>query len=266
MAQAASRGGSARAMVKFAAEQLLWARVGIQGSVERRRTPSGRPLPAPVPPTEVLQTRAQWQAAVRECRRLRLPLHHDRPKNWDSLGALSTVLHEVGTDAAVVDAGSARYSTLLPSLRMYGLTRLVGTNLEFGSETRHGPVSFRYGDVTATDFADGELDAITCLSVIEHGVPVEKFLIESARILRPGGVLVVSTDYDQQPPDTTGKVGYGVPVHVLSPGEIRDLVNTADANGLDLLGELQLEHPERPIHWKRFELDYTYIRLSFRKR
>jgi hypothetical protein len=265
MTKAASHGGLARALAKYAAEQVLWARVRLQSALERRSN-SPRPLPAPVPPTEVLRTREQWQAAVRDCRRLRLPLHHDRPKNWDSLGALSTALHHVGTDATVVDAGSARYSTLLPSLRLYGLTQLVGTNLEFGSATRHGPVVFRHGDITATDFADGELDAIACLSVIEHGVPVEPFLAESARILRPGGILVVSTDYDREPPDTTGRTAYGVPVHVFSPDEIQRLVKTADGYGLDLLGELELDHRERPIHWKRFGLDYTYLRLTFRRR
>ena len=31
----------------------------------------------------------------------------------------------------------------------------------------------------------GSLGAVTCLSVVEHGVPIEAFLRESARILRP---------------------------------------------------------------------------------
>lgn len=264
MAEAAPPGGLPRAVAKRGLEQALWGRVAVQRAVEARRG-GQRPRPEPVPPTEVLRTRAEWEAAVTECRRLRLPLHLDRPKNWDALGAVSTVLESVGTDAAVLDAGAARYSSILPWLRLYGLTRLVGNNLEFGEEKRHGTVRFRYGDITATDFDDAQFDAVTCMSVIEHGVPVEPFLKESARILRAGGVLVISTDYDQDPPDTTGITAYGVPVHIFAPEEIRALVATAAGVGLRLRGDLRLDHPERPLHWKRTGLDYTYIRLTFER-
>lgn len=261
---AAPPGGVALSLAKRGAEYALWGRVAVQRRLEARRGP--RPLPAPVPPTDVLRTDAEWERAVAECRRLRLPLHHDRPKNWDALGAVATVLDRCGTDARVLDAGSARYSSVLPWLRLYGLTDLVGNNLEFGDDVRRDGVLFRYGDITATDFPDGRFDAVTCMSVVEHGVPLEPFLAESARILRPGGVLVVSTDYDQDPPDTTGMTMYGTPVHIFSPGEIGELVVTAGRHGLDLLGDLALVHAERPVHWKRTGLDYTFIRLAFVRR
>jgi SAM-dependent methyltransferase len=216
-----------------------------------------------MPPTDVLSTRAQWQAAVAECRRLRLPLHPDRPKNWDALGAVATVLDTVGAGAAVLDAGGARYSSVLPWLRLYGLSDLVANNLEFGADARRDGVLFRYGDITATDFPDARFDAVTCMSVIEHGVAVDAFLAESARILRPGGVLVVSTDYDQHPPDTSGHRAYGQQVHIFSPDEIRALVTMAADVGLTLRGDLALEHAQRPVHWARTGLDYTFIRLTF---
>jgi SAM-dependent methyltransferase len=155
---------------------------------------------------------------------------------------------------------------VLPWLRLYGLTDLVGNNLEFGAEVHRDGVLFRYGDITATDFPDGRFDAVTCLSVVEHGVPVPAFLAETARILRPGGVLVLSTDYDADPPDTTGISMYGQPVHIFSPAEILALVATAAAAGLDLIGTPALDHRERPVHWRRTGLDYTFVRLSFRRR
>jgi SAM-dependent methyltransferase len=260
---AAPPGGLALAVAKRGAEYALWARVALQRRWEARR--GSRPRPAPMPATDVLRGAGDWRDAVTECRRLRLPLHHDRPKNWDALGAVATVLAECGDGARVLDAGSARYSSVLPWLRLYGLTDLVGNNLEFGADVRRDGVLFRYGDITATDFPDARFDAVTCMSVIEHGVPLEPFLAESARILRPGGVLVISTDYDADPPDTTGITMYGEQVHIFSPKEIRDLVALAARHGLTLVGELALEHAERPVHWTRTGLDYTFIRLTFRR-
>lgn len=266
MAQAAPPGGRSLALLKRAAETALWARVGAQRTIERRRyADGGRPRPPAVPPTDVLRTVADWQSAVAECKRLRLPLHYDKQKNWDALGAVSTVINHGGENPSVLDAGAARYSSVLPWLRLYGLTDLVANNLEFGRDVRRGGVLFRYGDVTATDFSDGRFDAVTCMSVIEHGVPLEPFLAESARILRPGGLLVISTDYDQDPPDTGDHQAYGQPVHIFSPAEIKDLVALAGEQGLVLEGELALEHPSRPVFWKRTGLHYTFIRLTFRK-
>jgi glycosyltransferase involved in cell wall biosynthesis/SAM-dependent methyltransferase len=260
MQEAAPPGGKLLKISKMGAEQVLWAR-----SAWSAQRASSRSLPTAVPPTDVLSTRAESERAVAECRRLGLPLHHDRPKNWDALGAVSTVLHHLGRDIRVLDGGAARYSSVLPWLRIFGVRELVGNNLEFTRTTRHGPVRFEPGDVTSTQYRDGWFDAVTCMSVIEHGVPLDAFLAESARILRPGGLLLVSTDYDQNPPDTTGKTAYGVPVTIFGPDDIRKFVSSAADHGLQLVGELRLHHAERPVHWKRTGLDYTFIRLAFRR-
>lgn len=262
---AAPPGGRALHLVKRAAEQALWSRVAVSRSLSGR-TGWQPPAPTPVPPCDVLRNRAEVETAVAECRRLGLPLHHDRPKNWDALGAVSTVVNVLGTGSRVLDAGAARYSSVLPWLRLYGLTELVGINLEFDRIIRHGGVRFEPGDITATRFDEGAFDAITCMSVIEHGVPLDGFARESARLLRPGGLLIVSTDYDQQPPDTTGITAYGAPVRIFGPDGIREFVDTAAEAGLALMGGLALHHDERPVHWKRTGLDYTFIRLTFVRR
>jgi glycosyltransferase involved in cell wall biosynthesis len=264
MAQAAPPGGRLLHLAKLGAEQALWTRVAAQRALAERRH-SERPLPQRVPPTDVLSTVADWQSAVAECRRLHLPLHHDHQKNWDALGAVSTVLHELGPDIRLLDAGAARYSSILPWLRLYGVRELVGNNLEFTRSMQHGPVRFEPGDITSTQYRDGWFDGVTCMSVIEHGVPLEGFVAEMARIIRPDGLLVVSTDYDQDPPDTTGKTAYGTPVRIFGPDDIRQFVKMAEACGLMLVGELRLAHETRPVHWKRTGLDYTFIRLTFRR-
>jgi SAM-dependent methyltransferase len=250
------------AIAKSGVERYLWARVRVQVEWDRARH-HRRPLPSRVPSTDILTTADDFQRAIAECRRLGLPLHHDRPKNWDALGAVSLILHEIGTDARVLDAGAASYSPVLPWLYVYGARELVGNNLEFKKKRRHGSVVYEPGDITDMPYADGSFDAITCLSVIEHGVPVRAFISQASRILRPGGLLIISTDYDKDPPDTSGLTAYGSPVKILGPPDIRALEATAGEYGLVLSGSLQLDHSERPLHWKRTNLDFTFIRLAF---
>jgi SAM-dependent methyltransferase len=266
-----------RAGAKLAVEALLWTRVRLTSrrNSRARSTPSGLPS---VEPTAVLQDDKQWRDAVQLARARALPLHRDLPKNWDTIGAAATVLARVdalsrssrsGRGPRVLDAGAARYSTLLGWLYLYGLRDLFGINLEFRRTVRHGRggcVRFEPGDATATRFETGTFDAVTCLSVIEHGVPMPEFFAETARLLRPGGVLVISTDYDADPPDTAGRVAYGAPVHVFGPAEIEALIKLADDAGLELDGRFVPDHAQRPVYWKRQRLRYTFVRLTFTRR
>src|ERR1035441_6259884 len=260
-----------RVLYDETAERLMWDRV--RGRITRERLSRGaKSRPPAVSPTAVLQTREESDDATSICRGLHLPMHPDRVKNWDTLGALSLILEHLDTQhareasVAVLEAGAALYSSFLPALALYRVPQLIGMGLEHKGTIRRGPVHFLSGDITETGLADGQFDAIGCLSVIEHGVPVEAFFRESARILRPGGLLVVSTDYDQDPPDTTGLTAYGEPVHIFSPTEILQLVEQAERAGLRLEGRLTFDHPSRPVHWYWTGLDYTFIRLTFRRK
>ena len=53
---------------------------------------------------------------------------------------------------------------------------------------------FRQANLEALPFDDGEFDLVFCSQVIEHVLDADLALAELARVLRPGGHLVISTD------------------------------------------------------------------------
>jgi SAM-dependent methyltransferase len=54
-------------------------------------------------------------------------------------------------------------------------------------------VEFRVGDILRLDPGDAEFDAVCSFETIEHVDDADALVAELARVLRPGGVLVVST-------------------------------------------------------------------------
>ncbi len=216
-------------------------------------------------PSGVLQSNFEWRAARSALRKLGLPRHHDGPKNWDTLAALTQILSQTTRNAKVLDAGAELYSALLPALYAYGYRNLTGINLVFSQPILRGPIRYEHGDITATQFEAGHFDAIASLSVIEHGVDLRKFFAEMARILRPGGVLVVSTDYWNEPVDTEGKIAFGAPIHVFSRQELSDTIETAHRCGLELETPFDFRCNERTVHWEGYDLDYTFAVMTFRR-
>jgi SAM-dependent methyltransferase len=250
-----------KSVTKRLVAALLWTRVGLR---VRLQQPPPPPRSAP-PENAVLHNRAEWESAVRELRHLGLPLHHDRPKNWDTLAALNMILARADRSASILDAGTALYSTMLPILWRYGYERLTGINLEFRKPVRRGPASFLPGDLTATSFEHEAFDVITCLSVIEHGVDLTAYFKEASRLLRPGGILFTSTDFHQEPIDTRGMTAYGTPVHIFTPDEITAALDTAAGFGLKPTGALDLRCDDKPVTWRRLGLRYTFVAFTLQK-
>jgi SAM-dependent methyltransferase len=210
----------------------------------------------------VLLSKADVDAAVEQLTRLRLPPMRDYPKNWDSLAALDLILRKTDRSARVLDAGSERYSMILPWLAMYGYRHLRGCNLVFDKPSRMGPIRYEYGDITATSYGNATFDAVTCLSVVEHGVNMEAYFREMSRIIRPGGVLITSTDYWEMPVETFGRRGYGVPIHIFDKAEILELFAIAARCGFELLSPVNLSSREKVVWWVQHDLSYTFLLFS----
>lgn len=209
-----------------------------------------------------LQSEPEVDEAITELTRIGLVPHPDRPKNFDHLVALGEILSHTGADANILEMGAATYSPLLVWLYQYGYRNLNGIDLTHGEPTKRGPIRFERMDLQHTAYPDASFDAIACMSVIEHGVDVAAYLAEARRLLRPGGILVTSTDYWPEPLATEGKTAYGVPVHVFTEPEVRALLQIAERAGLVTEQPVDLSSRDKVVHWARMDLDYTFVVLT----
>jgi SAM-dependent methyltransferase len=240
--------------------------LGYRLMLARDRRAMRRPAPPNAPwHNAVLQTERERDYAIEQIGSLGLPVMQDRVKNWDSLAALDCILSNTTPRARVLDAGAELYSVILPWLFLYGYRRLHGINLVFNKPVRRGSILYEYGDITRTKYPPASFDAITCLSVIEHGVDPGAWLTEMSRILKPGGVLFTSTDYWETSIDTRGQSAYGVPVRIFSRADVQAILKTAEGAGLRPTGPLSLACKDRVVHWQKVGLDFTFISFALRK-
>jgi SAM-dependent methyltransferase len=222
--------------------------------------------PGPASANRTLKNRSEWVEAFENARRLHVPLHRSQEKNWDHLAAVSTILARTPASARILDAGAEFYSNVLPTLFTYGYRDLYGINLSFADPARRGPIRYLPGDLTRTPFPDSFFDAITCLSVIEHGVPLGNYFREMHRLLKPGGALITSTDYYLTPIDTHGLVAHGCPIKIFSKPEIQAALFLAHDIGLQPTGDIDLECEEKPIRWEPYGLEYTFLIFTLQKK
>jgi SAM-dependent methyltransferase len=212
-----------------------------------------------------LRSSAEVDAAVAELERCGLPVHNDRPKNWDLLAAIGSILETTAPADPILEMGAPRYARLLPALALLGYRDLRGIDLTHTAALRIGPIQYEQMDLTRTSFPDRSFAAIACLSVIEHGVDVDAYLREAARLLRPGGILVTSTDFWCEPVNTSGLEAYGGPVRIFGPTDVSDWIERAAALGLHPVSTLDLDCSERVVEWARFGLRYTFLLLLLRR-
>ena len=213
-----------------------------------------------------LETSGDAAAAVAEVRSCGLPPHQDAPKNWDLLVALGMILDRTDRADPILEMGAPSYTRLLPWLALYGYRDLQGIDLVWKAPARTGPIRFQPMDLTRTTFPDRSFAAIACLSVVEHGVDIGAYLREAARLLRPGGLLVTSTDFWCEPIETAHLTAYGGPVRIFTPADIAGWLPLAESVGLVPVRPLDLACAERVVTWERLGLRYTFANLVLERR
>jgi N-acetylglutamate synthase-like GNAT family acetyltransferase len=142
---------------------------------------------------DVLKTKDDFKKIAKWLDDKDLPKHIDPPKNWDSYSALSIIinhLRRVSKNKRILDAGGEYYPSILKLLDACGFDDLTSINIVYKDTKRITNITYEFGDITSTRFKPNYFDAIVCLSVIEHGVDINKYLQEMYRILKPGGILI----------------------------------------------------------------------------
>ena len=218
-----------------------------------------------------LQDKDEREAATKLVEWLGFPSHHDPQKNWDTLKCLLYVTSLGDKERPVLDAGSGARGVVLRWLHQVGYRNLYACDLkpvktdlleEYG-------IKFTPQDLVDTSYEDGMFQAVTSVSVIEHDVPLDDYVKEMYRILRPGGLLLTSTDYWSEPVDCAGIYPYGKDMgqmKVFQPREIGELVAMAEATGFELCRPLVLGTGERAVRWDRVDREYTFAFIALRKK
>lgn len=216
---------------------------------------------------KALETEAEVTETLQRLYRLGLVVHQDYQKSWDAFRAFSVVMAEGNKRSAVLDMGASEYGVILNWLHLYGLRDLHGCDLSFATEFRRGSIHYTPQNIERTGYPSARFDFITCLSVVEHGVRLDAFFREAARLLKPGGYLLVSMDYWNEPIDTSSLYDdwYHCPVRIFTPDAAGEMIRIAAESGLAPTEPVDLTCGDRVVHWARFGLRYTFLFVAFRR-
>lgn len=228
---------------------------------------AARPFLLTIDHPQPLKQWAQVEDALERVLTLGLPAHKGREKNWDFLAAFSLIMNRNRREDVVVDMGSGPTSVILQWLDLYGYRHLHGNDLQL-PERREGHVDYRVQNIEQTTYPDAFADVITCLSVIEHGVNMQRFLAECWRVLKYNGLLIISTDFWCDTRDLQGISDELGAVHLADPTTIAEIITLAEKIGFRVAGTADFDCGEpvvRRPNVPRLHQRYTFYFLHFTK-
>jgi SAM-dependent methyltransferase len=183
-------------------------------------------------------------------------------KSWDVLLTVKFIESHVGKSDPILDIGCFA-SELIVILHKLGHARLAGADLnpELQLMPYHESIDYQRVDFMHTNFSDASFQAITAISVIEHGFQAAFLLKEVSRLLRPGGYFVASFDYWPEKIDTTGIRLFGVSWDIFSEAEVTQFVSDAGRFGLECVGDSKSEIGEPTIKFRGKKYTFAWIVL-----
>lgn len=213
----------------------------------------------------MLDDKAEIEKATSKIQELRIEGHHDKAKNWDLFLSLYSI-RKFNKRAKILDAGSGSKAVFAKSAHSLGFKNVFACDLQDISVKQ---IERTKCNLTQTPYKDNFFDAIACLSVIEHGVNLKLFSDEMYRICKPGGELIVSTDFWPIEEDYSDRFPYGhenPPMRLFSNSSMGILFNTLARSGWKVPDYQNFQPtPERPIFWERMNARYTFLWFYVKK-
>ena len=138
------------------------------------------------------------QGYIEQTSRFNLPYLPDSAKAFDVVKVYEFLKRNaVPLSSRILDMGAYQSATLW-GLHNLGFQNLYGIdlNLQIYDLPYSTEIHYRYADMIATHFPSDSFDVCMALSSIEHTpTRLNRFLTEAARITRPGGLLIITTDF-----------------------------------------------------------------------
>lgn len=122
---------------------------------------------------------------------------------WDRFGAATVARLPLAAGHAVLDLCCGAGASAIPAARAVGPAgQVVGIDVAepllamARARAAHeglGNIGFRYGDATRTELPGGSFDAVICVFGVFFVPDMAAFVAEMWRLVRPGGVLAITT-------------------------------------------------------------------------
>jgi 2-polyprenyl-3-methyl-5-hydroxy-6-metoxy-1,4-benzoquinol methylase len=199
--------------------------------------------------------------------------HKRAVKNWD-LAQISKLLSSMGKNIRILDMGCSG-SQVLQYCHKKGYENIFGIDLNISILDRLRqllyiftekkiPYRLKNMDLMHTSYPNEFFDFIICLSVIEHGVDVEKMLKESSRILKSKGILFITTDYWEPKIITKNNQKlFNLDWNIFSKNEIKNLLKIAKKYGLTCHDDYIPQITDKFIYF--LNESYTFISITLYK-
>jgi SAM-dependent methyltransferase len=236
---------------------------------------------------KILKNWNQIGDAVNSLKANALPIHSDPAKSWDFSNIREILmLNNISHDAKIIDlgCGASIYGAItLELLRFMGYKNLIGVDLYIPLYARLGaairglmkfkqfiPYRLKSGDMTSINLASQSIDMAILLSVVEHGVDLDKLFGNLARILKIGGIVYLSTDYWHEKINiVTSFVASGAhdnkPLSwtIFDLESLQNLIEIAKKHGFCPSGDEIPSCEDSPVYWQG--VNYTFVALEFKK-
>lgn len=211
-----------------------------------------------------LSTLDSWLGALLRRFRINSSLSvGDQVKSWDVLKTIEFIELNFPKESSTLDLGS--FCSEVPvALARLGYKKVHGIDLNpkisqmpFAGSN----VQYDVGNFMAAPYAEASFDAITAISVIEHGYEPQRLFAEVSRLLKPGGCFIASFDYWPEKVDTGDTKFFDMSWLIFSEADVRELISVAKKYDLHPVGSLEPEAGERTVDCMGYAYSFGWIVL-----